>query len=249
MRRQSLLAIAIIPLLLLYMLGCAGLRPAGEHGGTKVSVTKLISSTNSWDGALLPALEKVLDGAQNVSVVQGDMLELDPAALVDEPGYLVVANIPYYITSALFRHLLEARVKPERLVLTVQREVAERICAVPDDMSLLALGIQVYGAARVAAHIPAGAFYPAPDVESSVVRVDLYPQPLIPSEKLALFFRLARAGFGQKRKMLRKSLAAGTSVAVSEAVAKLEAAGIDPQRRAETLSIGEWARLVTAWQG
>ena len=201
------------------------------------------------DGALLPALEKVLDGAQNVSVVQGDMLELDPAALVDEPGYLVVANIPYYITSALFRHLLEARVKPERLVLTVQREVAERICAVPDDMSLLALGIQVYGAARVAAHIPAGAFYPAPDVESSVVRVDLYPQPLIPSEKLALFFRLARAGFGQKRKMLRKSLAAGTSVAVSEAVAKLEAAGIDPQRRAETLSIGEWARLVTAWQG
>lgn len=201
------------------------------------------------DQALLAPLEHVLRGAGDVSVVAGDMLEIDPGSLVEEPGYLVVANIPYYITSALFRHLLEARVKPSRLVLTVQREVAERICARPDDMSLLALGIQVYGAARVAAQIPAGAFYPVPDVDSAVVRVDLYPEPLIPSAQLELFFRLARSGFGQKRKMLRKSLAAGMAAPVSAVVAKLEQAGIDPQRRAETLAIDEWARLTAGWPG
>lgn len=201
------------------------------------------------DQALLPALEKVLEGTGNVTVVSGDIMEIDPSSLVEEPGYLVVANIPYYITSALFRHLLEAKVKPARLVITVQREVAERICAGPGDMSLLSLGIQVYGAASVVAQIPAGSFYPVPDVESSVVRVDLYAQPLIPTDQLEFYFRLARSGFGQKRKMLRKSLAAGLSIPVNEAVTKLEMAGIDPQRRAETLSIGEWAHLVEVWKG
>ena len=132
-------------------------------------------------------------------------------------------------------------------MLTVQREVSERITARPGDMSLLALSVQVYGAPRIAARIPAGAFYPPPKVDSSVVRVDLYPEPLIPTQQLDGFFKLAKAGFGQKRKMLRNSLSAGMGWSGDQTVALLQSGGIDPQRRAETLSMEEWKALTAAY--
>lgn len=196
------------------------------------------------DENLLPPLYQVLAPYSNVEIVQGDILAHDPARLMGEAGYRVVANIPYYITSALIRHLLEARFKPQRLVLTVQREVAERICAGPGDLSLLALSVQVYGKPRIAARIPAGAFYPVPKVDSAVVRVDLAEQPAIPPADLEAFFRLAKAGFSQKRKTLRNSLAGGLHLEKTQASELLEAAGIDPKRRAETLSLEEWGKLV-----
>lgn len=195
------------------------------------------------DANLLPVLQSVLAGEANVSIVHGDMLKLDPAALMDESGYLVVANIPYYITSALIRHLLAAAVRPSRLVLTMQREVAERVCAAPGDMSLLALSVQLYGQAQVVARIPAGAFYPAPKVDSSVLRVDLFSEPVIPAAQVETFFRLAHMGFGQKRKTLRNTLAAGLRWPGDRAAELLQSAAIDPQRRAETLSLPEWAVL------
>jgi 16S rRNA (adenine1518-N6/adenine1519-N6)-dimethyltransferase len=201
------------------------------------------------DENLLPPLREVLSPFENVRLVQGDILELDPAELMDsagEGGYLVAANIPYYITSALIRHLLEARIKPRRLALTVQREVAERISAQPGDMSLLALSVQVYGEPTVAARIPAGAFYPAPKVDSAVVRVDLLPEPRLPQPHLDSFFRLAKAGFGQKRKTLRNALSSRTHWKPDQAEAMLRQAGIDPRRRAETLSLEEWKALVEA---
>lgn len=198
------------------------------------------------DRHLLPVLTDVLAEWQNVRVVHGDIMKLDPAELMDETGYLVVANIPYYITSALIRRLLEARLKPGRVVLTVQKEVAERICALPGDLSLLALGVQVYGSPRIVQQIPAGAFYPPPKVDSAVARVDLYPQPLIPVDRLDDFFRLAKAGFSQKRKTLRNSLSAGLRMSAEAAGEMLAAAGIDPRRRAETLNLDEWGALVSA---
>ncbi len=195
------------------------------------------------DSNLIPLLRSTLEGAHNVEIIHGDILELDPTELMGEAGYLVVANIPYYITSNLIRHLLEASLKPQRLVLTVQKEVATRITASPPDMNLLALSVQVYGRPRVAVRIPAGAFFPAPKVDSSAVRVDLYAQPLIPPDQLNVFFRLAKAGFGQKRKTLRNSLSAGLSCSGEQAADLLRSAGIDPQRRAETLSMEEWLAL------
>src|SRR6185295_15985876 len=147
------------------------------------------------DSNLLPALQTVLATYPNVRLIQGDILKLSPKDLIAEKDYLVVANIPYYITSAVIRHLLENDPKPRRIVLTVQKEVAERICAKPGDMSLLALSVQVYGKPAIAATIPAEAFYPAPKVDSAVIRVDLYPTPLIPAGLLDRFFRLAKAGF------------------------------------------------------
>lgn len=204
------------------------------------------------DGALLPALRETLAPYPNIRLVQGDILALDPYKLMlDEqtgpaPGYCVVANIPYYITSALIRHLLEARQPPELLTLTVQREVAERICAEPGEMSLLALSVQVYGQPQVAARIPADAFYPPPKVDSAVIRVDLFDQPRIPADRLPAFFRLAKAGFSQKRKTLRNALAGGMGWKPAQAEAMLRQAGIDPQRRAETLSLDEWGAMTEA---
>jgi len=195
------------------------------------------------DLKMLPPLKAILTPYQNVRVVQGDILKLAPDELIGEQDYVVVANIPYYITSAVTRHLLESQSKPRRIVLTIQKEVAERICAKPGDMSLLALSVQVYGKPRIAARIPAEAFFPAPKVDSAVLCVDIYPTPQIKPELLNTFFKLIKAGFSQKRKTLRNSLSAGLHISPTNAADLLMQANIDPQRRAETLSIEEWEVL------
>jgi len=195
------------------------------------------------DKALFPALETVVAPYKNVQLVQGDILRLDPATLMKQPDYLVVANIPYYITSALLRHLLESGGHPQRLVLTVQEEVAERICARPGRMSLLSLSVQVYGTPSIVAYIPAEAFYPAPKVDSAVLRVEILSDPVIPAAMMNTFFTLIKAGFSQKRKTLRNSLSGGLGIPPAGAEKMLTAAGLDPIRRAETLSLEEWERL------
>jgi 16S rRNA (adenine1518-N6/adenine1519-N6)-dimethyltransferase len=195
------------------------------------------------DEKLIPPLKAILAPYRTIRLVHGDILKLSPQDLLSGSEYIVVANIPYYITSAVIRHLLEHEPKPRRLVLTVQKEVAERICAKPGDLSLLALSVQVYGQPRLAARIPAAAFFPAPKVDSAVLCVDIYPAPLIKAELLDTFFRLIKAGFSQKRKTLRNSLSAGLHIPPAEAADLLNRAKIDPQRRAETLSIEEWGRL------
>ncbi|MFZ5912516.1 MAG: 16S rRNA (adenine(1518)-N(6)/adenine(1519)-N(6))-dimethyltransferase RsmA [Chloroflexota bacterium] len=195
------------------------------------------------DEQLFPPLEAVLSPYRNVQLVHGDILDLEPGELIRQPGYLVVANIPYYITSAVIRRLLESALKPRRIALTIQKEVAGRICSAPGDMSLLALSVQVYGQPSIAAHIPAGAFFPAPQVDSAVVRIDIYDTPLIHPSLLSVFFQLIKAGFSQKRKTLRNALSAGLRRPPAEVESLLRAAGIDPQRRAETLNLDEWGRL------
>jgi 16S rRNA (adenine1518-N6/adenine1519-N6)-dimethyltransferase len=204
--------------------------------------------TVELDFDLIPILKEVLQPYPNVNLVQGDILQINAGDLMGQSGYLIVANIPYNITSALVRHLLEDRNPPLRMVLTVQREVAERIVAGPGEMSLLSLGVQVYGKPRIATLIPAGAFYPVPKIDSAAVRVDLHPHPLFSPEQRDQLFRLARAGFSQKRKMLRNSLAAGMNKRPEEIASLLSEAGIDPQRRAETLQLDEWARLAQVYQ-
>ncbi len=205
------------------------------------------------DEAMVEVLRVELQALPNLEVVQGDILQLDPAALVrrhappglpSAVGYVVVANLPYYITSAAIRHLLEADRPPRRLVLTVQREVAQRIVAGPGDMSLLAVSVQFYGRPRIVARIPAGAFIPPPNVDSAVVRIDTYESPPVDVPEPETFFRVVRAGFGQKRKQLKNALAAGLGLPPPEVAAGMERAGVEPRRRAEMLSLEEWARLV-----
>ncbi len=201
------------------------------------------------DGRLIPPLQEVLASCSNVQIIQGDILVLDLDELMKEtgtgqiPAYLVVANIPYYITSALIRRLLEAGHPPQRLILTVQLEVAERMCAKPGNMSLLSLSVQVYGMPEIITRIKAGAFYPPPKVDSAVVRVDLYARPVISESLLNDFFLLAKAGFSQKRKTLRNALAGGMHWKPRQAEDVLNAAGIDGMRRAQTLDLQEWGKL------
>ena len=196
------------------------------------------------DKDLVPVLRKEFADCPNVEIVQGDILEFRPDEYFTDGDYYVAANIPYYITSAVIRHLLEGKARPKRLALTVQKEVAERICAAPGKLSLLALSVQVYGKADMPMIIPAAAFYPEPNVDSAVVRIELYDEPLIPQERMDDFFALAKAGFGQKRKTLRNALSSNLHISSAEAETKLQRAGIDPMRRAETLTIEEWKRLL-----
>lgn len=198
-----------------------------------------------------------------VHIIHGDILELDPPALIDalaadvrvagtgaaqageHPAgapYKVVANLPYYITSAVLRQLLEAQRPPTRAVVLVQWEVAQRICASPGDLSLLAVSVQYYAQPRLVDRVPAGAFRPAPKVDSAILRLDVHPQPPVetPAEQ---FFGVVRAGFGQKRKQLLNSLTAGLGRPKAEIAAALACAGIDPMRRAETLALPEWDTL------
>ena len=195
------------------------------------------------DPDLLAPLRAVLTPYQNVRVVHGDILKTSISQIITKPDYLVVANIPYNITSAIIRHLLEADVKPRRVVLTIQKEVAERICAKAGDLSLLALSVQVYGKPSIAAIIPAAAFHPAPKVDSAILRIDIYKEPLVPQDMLKTFFKLTKAGFSQKRKTLRNSLSSGLHISTKESETLLTSAGIDFMRRAETLSIDEWKGL------
>ena len=195
------------------------------------------------DETFLPILKSVLKQWNNIRIVQGDILKLEINEIIKVENFSVVANIPYYITSAIMRHLLESHPQPRRIVLTLQNEVAQRICAEPGDMSLLALSVQVYGKPEIAASIPADAFYPTPKVDSSVIRVEIYPEPVIPAAQLEIFFRIAKAGFSQKRKTLRNSLSAGLGISASDTEGLLKEAGIESRRRAETLSIMEWSKL------
>ena len=197
------------------------------------------------DGRLLPILHDQLAGYDNVELIQGDILELFLSSLFPlSSEYKVVANLPFYITSAVLRRFLTGEPSPIRMVVTVQREVAQRITAQPGDMSLLAVGVQFYGRPRVVARIKAGAFYPRPEVNSAVVRIDRHPTPPVKVSDAEAFFTVVRAGFAQRRKQLRNSLTAGLRRPQATIVAALKAAGVDPRRRPETLSLPEWAAIM-----
>ena len=205
------------------------------------------------DTRFIPILKKTLQPFSNVTIIQGDFLKINLPQLLETEGfsknnYLVVANIPYYITSALIRKLLESKTPPKKLVLTIQKEIAERITANKDHLSILAISVQIYGTPRIEFTIPSTAFYPTPKVDSAVVVVERHQKPLVPANLLPLFFRVVKAGFSQKRKQLRNSLSAGMHWAPSYGEEVLLAANIDPKRRAETLSISEWLTLTALIQ-
>ncbi len=195
------------------------------------------------DRRLLPALEEAVQGIANIEIVQGDILSLDLEGLVAGRPYSVVANIPYQITSLLIRRLLETSQPPRCLVLTVQREVAERIVAQAGEMSLLALSVQLYGTPQVVARIPAGAFTPSPKVDSAILRVDVLARPRVASDRIETVFRVARLGFQQKRKQLRNALASGLDLPPAEVGQLLAEAGVAPQARAQELGWEDWSRL------
>jgi 16S rRNA (adenine1518-N6/adenine1519-N6)-dimethyltransferase len=198
------------------------------------------------DNKLAALLRQTLASFNNVTIINDDVLQIEPEDLLKgqtATGYKVVANLPYYIASPVLRHFLEARAKPEAMIVMVQKEVAEAIVAKAGDMSLLSVSVQFYGEPRIISHVPAQCFYPAPKVDSALLRIDLYPQPAVAVSDEGSFFDLVRAGFVAPRKQMANSLAQGLGRAKTEVLPLLERADIASQRRAETLTLEEWARL------
>lgn len=199
------------------------------------------------DERLQPLLEKIVAQHPNLTIRYQDILTLDINKLYENQPYVVVANLPYYITSAIIRHFLESDHRPHRLVLTMQMEVAERLIAMPDDMSILSVSIQFFGHPQIAARLKPSVFWPRPEVDSAVVRIDTYDNPTVDVPDNQTFFRVVRAGFGQKRKQLKNSLASGLGLNADQTTAMFDTSKIDPRRRAETLTLEEWAQLTRAY--
>jgi 16S rRNA (adenine1518-N6/adenine1519-N6)-dimethyltransferase len=177
-------------------------------------------------------------------LIEGDVLDESLTRLCPPP-YDVVANLPYHITSPILHRLLGEPPRPERLVLMVQREVAERIAAPPGKMSYLSVFVQYHATVRIALRVPPAAFEPAPEVDSAVIVVEPFPPDdrLDPAAEEELW-RLVQAAFRERRKMLHNVLARQLSMPGEAVVAALAEAGIDPDRRPQTLAVGEWLRLL-----
>jgi 16S rRNA (adenine1518-N6/adenine1519-N6)-dimethyltransferase len=210
------------------------------------------------DRGLSAKLAEDFADAPNVEIVQDDIIRREPIEFLRKQNkgveqvasipFTLVANLPYYITSAILQHVLQAAHKPRIAVVMVQREVAQRIIAQPPAMSVLAVSVQFFARARIVRVIPAGAFYPRPKVDSAVVRLDVFDQPPIAVADAPRFFEIVRAGFSGRRKQLRNSLARGLALEPEAAVAALMRARIDPTRRAETLTLEEWGALFHAFE-
>lgn len=190
------------------------------------------------DETLAALLDK--DHPENLQVASEDILKFDLRQM--EPGYKVVANLPYYITSKILRMLLEHENKPKQMSLLMQKEVAERIVARPGQMSMLALSVQYYAEAKIEGIVERWKFWPAPEVDSSVLAVTLHKKPAFKAEPAKLF-RLMKAGFGEKRKQLKNSLAGGLNTSVEFAAGMIHEAKLPPTARAQELSLKDWERL------
>lgn len=200
------------------------------------------------DAALAAQLPQRLDYPANLSVINADARALDIAAAVNNAAaYKLVANLPYYAATPIVRRFLEAELPPARLVVMVQREVADAMCAVPGAMSLLSVATQFYAAASAVAQVPPRAFRPPPKVSSTAVKLLVRAAPAVAVADRDDFFALVRAGFAAPRKQLRNSLLQGSGSTPDAVAAALDAAGLDGQRRPATLSLSEWAALDAAW--
>ena len=198
---------------------------------------------------MLTLLAEITSGYTNVELLARNLLYLDPAEIFGQAPYKLVANLPYYITAPTFRHFLESANPPRLLVVMVQYEVAQRIVAGPGDLSLLGVSIQFYGQPKIIARVPADSFYPAPKVDSAILRVEVNPQAPLTHEERESFFRVVQAGFSARRKQLHNSLTHGLHHKNEDIRSWLAAANIDATRRAETLSIEEWLQLWRVIQG
>ena len=203
------------------------------------------------DNKLAAILEETLQ-VENIVVLNEDVLGTDPAKLLKGSAphfplqlrsYKVVANLPYYITSPVLRHFLEAAVKPEVMVVMVQKEVANTIVADAGDRSMLSIAVQFYGKPGIVTDVPAVSFFPPPEVDSAVVKIDVYQKPPVAVTDVDRFFKLVRAGFSAARKQIINSLTQGLGLPKTEVQILLQETGIDPRRRAETFSLEEWAAL------
>lgn len=181
----------------------------------------------------------------NVEIVNKDILQFNTNELPERGKYKIVANLPYNITSIFLRIFLEAERRPSLMVLMLQKEVAERISALPPDMSILSTSVKYYSEPEIIREVKAGNFWPEPEVDSAIIRLKVNNNPYSPQED-KVFFRIVRTGFSSKRKMLKNNLSAGLKVASKVIEEALVNNSLNPQARAEDLSVEDWQKLVAA---
>lgn len=201
------------------------------------------------DQRLLPVLATTLEGYDNVRVVHGDILKVDIMAEVGNQEFKCCANLPYYITTPIIFALIEKRLPMERLVAMVQKEVAERMAAKPGgkEYGALSVAIQYYTEPEIAFIVPPSSFIPAPSVDSAVIVCKRRTTPAVEVEDEKLFFRVVQAAFSLRRKMLSNSLK-NMGISSAQCAEWLNLAGIDGKRRAETLSLEEFAALANTYK-
>jgi 16S rRNA (adenine1518-N6/adenine1519-N6)-dimethyltransferase len=193
------------------------------------------------DGELAAKLPGQFPGTA-LEVINQDILSFDLTGL--PKGYVVVANVPYYITSKIIQVLTTSSNPPRTIVLLIQKEVAQRIVAQPGDMSILAISAQVYAEVKLGDVVLAKMFTPPPKVDSQVVVLTMRTTPLVDAAHTKHFFRVVKAGFSSKRKKLRSSISSGLHISKPDAEVLLKKAAINPDHRAEQLSVDDWLRLM-----
>jgi len=201
------------------------------------------------DKKLIKILERELKEFKNIEIIEGDILKIPNFKFqISNLTYKLIANLPYNITSAVLRKFLEEKPKPKLLVVMVQKEVGERICAGPGKMSLLSLAVQFYGQPERVDYISKKSFWPEPEVDSAILRITTLEDTearcrLTPKISEKEFFRIARIGFSSRRKQLQNNLAHGLKIENEKIKKILLKLKINPLARAEDLSVCDWARL------
>jgi len=208
------------------------------------------------DTRMIELLQTSSSTFNNFSLINRDILEVDPLDLIQQESarfpasisqktleYKLVANLPYYITQPIIRRFCEAKLKPTLMVIMVQKEVAKNIIAKPGDLSILGISVQFYGKPQIVDIVPAGNFYPAPKVDSAILKIEMYPETAVKVTSEANFFKTVRAGFCAARKQVANSLSQGLDIPKAEVLSLIQKAEVEPQKRAETLTLEEWARL------
>ena len=201
------------------------------------------------DDRLLPVLAETLGEFDNVKVIHGDVLKVDLPRIIEEEfaglEVVVCANLPYYITSPIVMGILEAKLPVRAITVMVQKEAAARICADPGsrEAGALSAAVSYYAQPQVLFGVSRGSFMPAPDVDSAVIRLNIRPQPAVSPRDEALFFRVIKAGFSQRRKTLLNSLSSGLALSKPVLTAAMEGAGIKASARAEELTLADFCRL------
>ena len=196
---------------------------------------------------LVPHLVQRFRGNSRFRLVMADARDIDYGSIVPRgTPFAVVGNLPYFAANPIIRHILEGALKPTEAVVMVQREVARELAAKSGQASLLTMSVQVYASAELLFDVPPTAFDPPPSVYSSVVRLTLHSQPRVPATELEAFFELVSKTFRNPRKQIHNALSRESGLTAEQADDALHAAGVDPMRRAETLSIDEWLALLTS---
>jgi len=196
------------------------------------------------DPKMINILKDTTKEFKNIKIIQGDILKTNlKSKILNLKSYKVVANLPYYITAPVIRKFLESENRPEEMVLIIQKEVAQRICALPPQMNLLAVSVQFYAKPKIISYISKKSFWPSPKVDSAIIRID--PQMNTDKKRInaGLFFKIVRVGFSQPRKQIVNNLTKMLKFNKEQVNLRLLENNIQPQQRAETLNIKDWLNL------